>query len=92
MESGDRLQSGGKITFKIDSQGPISVIFIKENGYKALLTRNADALQKTDIILNVPSAPSPYEKTVTAPAGSSWFIIQNLSDKSVEMRLRCHAN
>lgn len=85
-------KGGGKFTFKIESEGPVSVIFISGKGYQALLARNADAIERSDLILNVPSTTSPYEKTVTAPPGSSWFIIENLSDKTVKMRLRCYVD
>ncbi len=80
---------GGKFTFTVESQGPVSIIFLSGKGYQALLARNADALERSDMILNLPSVPTPYTRTVTAPPGSSWFIIENLSDQSVKMRLKC---
>jgi hypothetical protein len=81
---------GGKVTFMIESQGPVSIIVLSGKGYQALLVKDMDAIERSDLILNLPSVPTPYKRTVTAPPGSSYFIIQNLSDKTAKMRLRCY--
>lgn len=83
-------KKGGKFTFTVESQGPVSIIFLSGKGYQALLARNMDAIERSDLILNLPSVPTPYTRTVTAPPGSSWFIIENLSDQSVKMHLKCY--
>jgi hypothetical protein len=82
-------KKGGKFTFTIESQGPVSIIFLSGKGYQAVLARNRDALERSDLILDLRSVSTPYTRTVTAPPGSSWFIIGNLSDQSVKMRLKC---
>lgn len=83
-------KKGGTVTFTIESQGPVSIIVLSGKGYQALLAKDMDAIERSDLILNLPSVPTPYTRTVTVPPGSSYFIIENLSDQSVKMRLKCY--
>ena len=82
-------KNGGSFTFRVSSQGPIGVTLITARGYKASIERNDKAFKKEDVILTVDSKNGQYKGYVTVPAGSSWFIIENQTDKEVEIHLQC---
>ncbi|MEZ5385078.1 MAG: hypothetical protein R3F13_06135 [Prosthecobacter sp.] len=83
-------KKGGKFSFTIESQGPVSIIIISGKRQQAQLAKDIDAIERSDLILDLPSVPTPYTRTVTVPPGSSWFIIENLSDQNVKMHLKCY--
>lgn len=82
-------RSDGMFTFRVASQGPFAVIVITDKGYKALQNGNRIAPAKADVLLTIDSKEPTLEQSVTVPAGSSWFIIENQTDKSVEFHLQC---
>jgi len=49
------------------------------------------ALKKEEVLLTEDSKEAALEGKVTLPVGSSWFIIENRTDKKVEMHLQCLA-
>jgi hypothetical protein len=82
-------RKGGTIAFRVSSQGPFAVTVVTANAYKAMQTGNRKAMQKSDILLTVDVKESTYEGKVTVPPGSSYFIIENQTDKNVEIQLEC---
>jgi hypothetical protein len=83
-------RSGGPFTFRVASQGPFAVTVITDKGYKALQSGKGKPA-KDDVLLTVDCKEPTLEKSVTVPPGSSWFIIENQTDKSVEIHLQCFA-
>ncbi len=79
----------GTITFRVTSQGPFGVTVVTDKGYKALQGADRKALKKEDILLTEDSKEPTLEGKVTLPAGSSWFIIENRTDKKAEIQLQC---
>lgn len=82
-------RNGGSVAFRVSSQEPIGVTLITERGYKAVMANDRKAFRNEDLILTVDSKNGLYEGNETVPPGSSWFIIQNQSDKDVEIHLQC---
>jgi hypothetical protein len=82
-------RKGGTISFRVSSQGPFGVTVITEKGYKWLRSRERKGLNKADVLLTVDSKALTYEGKVALPAGSSYFIIENQTDKKVEVHLQC---
>jgi hypothetical protein len=81
---------GGTFSFRITSEGPFSVLVVTARGYQALQSKDRASFQKEDVLLNVDSKGPMLESEVTIPAGSSWFIIENQTDKAVRMHLQCY--
>jgi hypothetical protein len=84
-------RGGGTFTFRVASQGPFAVTVITDKGYKALQGGDRNPVAKEDVLLTVDSKEPTLEKSITVPAGSSWFIIENQTDKNVEIHLQCFA-
>src|SRR5262245_14069684 len=84
-------RSGGTFTFRVSSQGPFAVTVVTDKGYKALQGGGRNALGKDDILLTLDSKEATMERPVTVAAGSSWFIIENQTDREVEIHLQCFA-
>jgi hypothetical protein len=82
-------RNGGTISFRVTSQGPFAVTVVTDQALKALRSGNQKALNKSDILLMTDSTPTTYAGKVTVPPGSSWFIIENQTDKAVEFHLEC---
>jgi hypothetical protein len=82
-------RSGGMISFRVTSQGPFAVTVVTEKGYKALQGGDKNAFDKRDVLLTVDSKEPSHEGKVTLPAGSSYFIIENQTDKKMELHLQC---
>jgi len=80
---------GGSFAFRVRSQGPIGVTIVTDRGYKTAMTRDEKSFKKDDVILTVDSKDGLFEGTATVTAGSSWFIIENQTDKEVEIHLQC---
>ncbi len=78
---------GGAISFRVTSQGPFAVTVVTDKGRKALLSRGK--FDKADVLLMQDSQTPQAEGKVTLPAGSSWFIIENQTDKPATIRLEC---
>src|SRR5262249_24951190 len=81
---------GGNVRFRIESQGPFSVMVVTGEGYKAVMSGNGSGFKKTDVLLNQISEESTFESTVLTPPGSSYFIIENRAGKPVKMHLQCY--
>jgi hypothetical protein len=84
-------RSGGTFSFRVTSQGPFSVIVVTDKGYQAIQGNNRKAFDKEDVLLTVDSVEPSLDGKVTVPAGRSWFIVKNQTDKQVDMRLQCFA-
>jgi hypothetical protein len=82
---------GGTISFRVTSQGPFAVTVVTDKGYKAMQGGNRKAFSKEDVLMTADSKELTYEGKVTLPPGSSWFIIENQTDKSAELHLQCFA-
>jgi hypothetical protein len=78
---------GGTISFRVTSQGPFAVTVVTDKGRKALTS--GAKVDKAEILLTQDSKTPVAEGTVTLPAGSSWFIIENQTDKPAKIRLEC---
>jgi hypothetical protein len=84
-------KSGGTITFRVESQGPFGVTVVNDKGYKAIQGNKSKGFSKEDVLLTADSKESTYEGKVTLPPGSSWFIIENGTNKNAELHLQCFA-
>lgn len=82
-------RKGGTITFHITSQAPFAVTVVTDKGFKALQGNNKKQFDKVDVLLTLDSKGTTHEGQVALPAGSSYFIIENQSDKKVEIHLQC---
>ena len=85
-------RSGGTFTFRVTSQGLFSVLVVTDELREAIFQDSEleDSLIREGLLLFVDSIDSlSYEGEVTVPAGRSWFIIENLSDQTVEFHLQC---
>jgi len=82
-------RSESTVSFRVDSQGPFAVTIVTGQAYKSILARDQKQLTQSDILLTADSQGPMYEGKVTIPAGSSWFIIANRANKSVEFHLQC---
>ena len=71
------------------SDGPFAVTVITDKGYKAI--KMGKTLTKQDLLPTVDSKDPRFEGKATVPAGSSWFIIENQTDKNVTIHLQCFA-
>jgi hypothetical protein len=80
--------SGETITFRVTSQGPFRVTVVTDKGYKAVQGGSRKTLNQEDVLLTIYSKGSTYEGWVMLPPGSSWFIIENQTDKNVELHLQ----
>ncbi len=80
---------GGKIKFRVDSQGPFAVTVVTGPAHKALMAGDKKPLSQSDLLLTVDSKGPTHEGTVTIPAGGSYFILENQAGKPVEFHLQC---
>jgi len=78
---------GGTVSYRVTSQGPFAVTVVTDKGRKALMS--GGKVDKADILLTQDSKTPTAEGKVTLPAGSSWFIIENQTDKPATIRLEC---
>ena len=78
---------GGPLKFRVTSQGPFAVTLVTDQAYQAI--RNNGQVDKAGILLTVDSGGPTLEKTMTIPAGTTWFIIENQMDRPAEFRLQC---
>jgi hypothetical protein len=82
-------RSGGAISFRVESQGPFAITVVTDRAIKAMQSGDRKPIDKSDVLLTADSNSPSYEGKVTLPAGSSWFIIENRSEKAVEFHLQC---
>ena len=84
--------TGGKIEIKIESQSSVSVLLIADRTFQAIKKRDQNGIHKSDIVLNIPSSPCPLKEELVLPAGTFWFMIQNLGDTKETIGLTCYKN
>jgi hypothetical protein len=84
-------RSGGTLTFRVTSQGPFAVTIVTDKAYQAMQRGDRKAFSKEDVLLTIDSKEPSFDGKVTVPAGRSWFIIENQTEKKVEMHLQCFA-
>ena len=84
-------RTGGKITFRVTSEGPFAVTVVTGNGYKAMKSGDKQAFNKTDVRLTHDSPTPSHEAQVIRPAGSSYFIIENQATKPATIHIECFA-
>jgi hypothetical protein len=82
-------RNDGTIRVKITSQAPFSFTIVTAKGYRELQKGGQNPIPKTEIILTVDSTGTSLERSVKLPSGSSYIIIENASDKNVELHLEC---
>jgi hypothetical protein len=82
-------KTGGQVTFRVASQGPFAVTVVTEKGHKALQGGDRQAVEKADLMFAADSKGEPHEGRVTLPAGSSFFVVENRSDRNVQVHLQC---
>jgi hypothetical protein len=80
---------GGAISFRVTSQGPFAVTVVTDRGRKALL--GGGKMMREDGLFTIDSKAPTFEGKVMLPPGSSWFIIENQANQTVEIRLECFA-
>jgi predicted Zn finger-like uncharacterized protein len=85
-------RKAGPISYRVTSQGPISVLLLADQSYKALQNKNKQGMRKEDVLVDVVSPAPTYEGRGTLSPGSFHFIIENQSGMQVEMHLECFAN
>jgi len=85
-------RKSGPISYRITSQGPISILLVAERSYRALQGKNQEGIHKEDLLVDIVSPVPTYEGRVTLPPGRFYFIIENQSRMQVEMHLECFAN
>jgi len=78
---------GGTFRFRVTAQGAYAVTVITDKGYRALQAKQK--VNKDDILLTFDSQEPTLERSLTVGAGSTWFILENHTDKTVEFRLQC---
>jgi hypothetical protein len=82
---------GGTFTFRVSSQGPFSVSVLKDDAYRALVGGTGGAINPDDVLLTIDSPEPELEQPLTVGPGATWFIIQNQTDREVELHLQCFA-
>jgi hypothetical protein len=82
-------RQGGAISFRVTSQGPFAVTVITDRGRKALL--GGGKMMREDGLFTIDSKAPTFEGKVMLPPGSSWFIIENQANQTVEIHLECFA-
>jgi hypothetical protein len=84
-------KSNATMSFRVESQGPFSVIVITGDAHQKLMAGNDKALAKSDMLFDANSEGPTFEGKVTVPAGSVFFIIGNRDKNEVEFHLQCFA-
>jgi hypothetical protein len=82
-------KSGGVIEFRVSSPGPFAVTVVTAKGYQAAQGSGGKKVAREDVLLTADCKGTAYDGKVTLPAGSSYFIIENQTDKNAEIRLEC---
>ncbi len=82
-------RQGGAISFRVTSQGPFAVTVVTDRGRKALL--GGGTMMREDGLFTTDSNAPTFEGRLTLPPGSSWFIIENQANQTVEIGLECFA-
>lgn len=80
-------KNGGTISFRVTSQGPFAVTVVTDKGRQALLA--GGKVDQAEMLLTQDYKTPVAEGKVKLPAGKSWFIIENQTDKPANVRLEC---
>jgi hypothetical protein len=76
---------------RIESQAPMAVTLVADRTYQAIQQRDRSAMKREDTVITIDPGPV-FERDLAVPrAGSYWFIVENQSDREVEMHLQCSA-
>jgi len=82
-------RNGGVISFRVESQGPFAITVATGRAVKMIQSGDKKPIDRSDVLLIADSNGPSHEGKVTLPVGSSFFIIENRSDKPVEFHLQC---
>ena len=82
-------KQGGAIRFRVSSAERFGVTLITDQAFKDLRSGVKKRLGKEDLLLTLDSRQPSLERTITLKPGSYRFILENQSDKKVEMKLEC---
>lgn len=77
---------GGLIRFRVEAPGPYALILLTGPAFQ---TVQSGQKPSPDGVLHNSDQTGTYEGTVTVPAGSSWFLIENSSATPVDIKLTC---
>jgi hypothetical protein len=72
------------------SEGPFTVIFVTDKGWQGAQGRDRKAASKEDLLLVLDSKgpETVLEENVNVPAGRSWIMVENRTDKAVEFHVQ----
>jgi hypothetical protein len=79
----------GAYNFRVESDGKFAVTVVTDKGFKSLQSGQQKTLAKSEVVLSLDSKEQSVEGSVNVVAGSTWFIIQNLTNKPARMHLQC---
>jgi hypothetical protein len=79
----------GMFRFVVKSPQPFGVTLITGEAYKDLVAGKKKRLSKDDVLLTSDCRPPSFEKTLQLARGNYYFILENQSDKKVDIRLEC---
>jgi hypothetical protein len=82
-------RNGGAIAFRVESQGPFAITIVTDRAIKAMQSGDRKPIDRSEILLTADANGPSHEGKVTLPVGSSWFILENRSEKPVEFHLQC---
>jgi hypothetical protein len=81
-------KQSGSIRFRVSSAERFGVTLITDQAFKDLRSGVKKRLGK-DLLLTLDSRQPSLERTIILKPGSYHFILENQSDKKVEMKLEC---
>jgi hypothetical protein len=87
-----RTDKAGRVTFRISSHGPLGVTVVADRSFKAMAAGKREAVRPEDLVFAIDTPGPTYTSVIRLPAGSSWFMIENRSDRTAEIRLECFRN
>ena len=82
-------KQGGEIRFRVSSAERFGVTLITDQAFKDLRSGVKKRLGKADLLLTLDNRQPSLERTITLKPGSYHFILENQSDRKVEMKLEC---
>jgi hypothetical protein len=81
--------TNGLFRFVVKSPEPFGVTLITGEAYKDLVAGKKKRLSKEDVLHTSDCRPPSFEKTLMLKRGNYYFILENQSDKKVDIRLEC---
>ena len=82
-------KKGGTFHFRVSSPELFGVTLVADRSYQALQRRDSSGMKREDLLLSTDCRDRVFEKTLQVKPGTYWFILENQSDKKVEMELEC---